>query len=154
MTLWPQACPMPGSASYSQQHRDLGPVAARPCLERRGDAVRVTGRREPGVVDDRREQIVGEDLLEVQLGVGVDLVARVEQPIGEAVDLGDTHARSFRASMSAIVTVAQCVSTILPSCSPLASRSSALSYWASGVRRVDVTATPSSISRVTSANSS
>ena len=70
------------------------------------------------------QQVVGEVLLEVELGVGVDLVAGVQQLIGEAIDLG-THGGLQRFDVHR--QLPSCVSTILPSCSPCSSRASASS---------------------------
>jgi hypothetical protein len=55
-------------------------------LEGGGNVVGVSLRSQPLIVEDARQEIVREHLLEVQLGVGVDLVAGVEQPVGETVD--------------------------------------------------------------------
>ena len=79
---------MPGSASYSQSTATLKPPLADRCLERGVDSVGVCGRLQPGGAQLVDEQVVGEVLLEVELGVGVDLVTGVQQLVGEPIDFG------------------------------------------------------------------
>ena len=54
MTLWPQAWPMPGRASYSQHDRDGGPGVAGPGGEGGVEPVGVAVERQPLVLDQRR----------------------------------------------------------------------------------------------------
>lgn len=73
---------MPGSASYSNNTATSGPE-----LATRSKAVvtpyvdRVGG--QPAVVEDTGEEVVGEVLLVVQFRVCVDLVADVNESVGE-----------------------------------------------------------------------
>ena len=88
MMLWPQAWPMPGSASYSHSTAIVGPSDP----ARAANAVSSPGAPLDGealALEDAGEQVVGEVLLEAQLGVGVDLVRRLDQHVGQPVDLGD-----------------------------------------------------------------
>jgi hypothetical protein len=68
--------------------RHRRPVRAGASLERRLDAVGRAGDRQPLVLEDAGQQLVGEALLETQLGAGVDLVRHVDQQDSPPVDLG------------------------------------------------------------------
>ena len=72
MMLCPQAWPMPGSASYSRQTAMSGPCLAGAPDERGVEPEGVTFGVDALVVERVAQQVVGEALLEVQLGVGVD----------------------------------------------------------------------------------
>ena len=87
MMLCPQAWPIPGSASYSHRTATVGPeVPARATKAvSRPKAPRSTSR--PSAFEHVGQQVVGELLLEAELGAGVDLVRHVEQDLLSSIDL-------------------------------------------------------------------
>ena len=97
MMLCPQAWPMPGRASYSHSTAIVGPPSPASRLERGVEVVGATAGGRARASQRVGQQIVGEVLLEGQLGMGVDLVGDIEQHVGPLVDLGAQSA-SFRAS--------------------------------------------------------
>ena len=68
--------------------RDVGAPAAAPSDERGVEAERVALRADPLLVERVAEQVVGVAFLEVELGVRVDQVRDLDQPVGAPVDLG------------------------------------------------------------------
>ena len=69
------------------QHGDRGPRRAGPCLKGGVDAARTTLDRQPFALEQPAQQVVGEVLLVVELGVLVDLVRRVDQHVSPLADL-------------------------------------------------------------------
>jgi hypothetical protein len=140
----------PGQGVVFAEHRDVEAVVTHCCLERGIDPVCMSRRVQAGDAQLIDEEVVGEMLLEVQFGMGMDLVTGVQQLIRETIDLG---ADSGLQHVDIHGQLPSCVKTILPSCSPCSSRASASWYPSSGYSRSMVIANPRSTSASTSSNS-
>ena len=88
MTLWPQACPTSGSASYSA-HRAIVSDPD-PAVARKAVASPATPRStaKPGGLGRGGDPLGALDLVVAELGVGVDEVADLDELVGRGVDGG------------------------------------------------------------------
>ena len=79
MMLWPHAWPMPGRASYSSSTAMVGPASPARAAKAVSTPKAPRSTVEALLLEHAGEEVVGEVLLVVRLGVLVDLVGQLER---------------------------------------------------------------------------